>query len=66
MYSILPILEVFHFDIGIKINDLHLLNILHIFLTLEVSHFDISGNKSNDLNSENILFIYVTLDVFLF
>ena len=45
---------------------MHPLNIFLKFLTLEIFHFDISGNDSIDLQPKNILFISVTLDVFHF
>ena len=34
-----------------------------IFSTLDVSHFDISGNDINDSHPQKILFIFLTLDV---
>ena len=46
---------------GIFKDSLQLRNILLILVTLEVSHFDISGNEDNVLQSENILLILVTL-----
>ena len=45
---------------------IHPLNIQLIYLTLEVFHFDISGNDINELHSKNIKFIYLTLEVFHF
>ena len=35
---------------GNEVNELHSSNILFILITLEVFHFEISGNDNNDLH----------------
>ena len=43
------------------IKELHPTNILLILVTLEVFHFEISGNEINDLHPQNIELILVIL-----
>ena len=51
---------------GIFNDLLHPLNIPNILVTLEVFHFDISGNDDNEVHQPNIQLISVTLEVFHF
>ena len=48
---------------GIFNDSLQKENIEFILVTLEVSHFDISGNEDNVLQKENIELISVTFEV---
>ena len=57
----IPYLTFIFFDICKLVQPL---NIPDIYLTLLVSHLDISGNDNNDTHSSNIQLIFLTLPIF--